>query len=62
MEQLERLDMAFESLKKQLIGRLHGVLRKQLFENTEKFPVPRKQPLVPKLSQTPLESVVAQTN
>ncbi|KAK4854295.1 hypothetical protein QYF36_021861 [Acer negundo] len=62
MEQLERLDLAFESLKKQLIGRLYGVLQKQLFENTEKFPVPRKQPVVPKLSQTSLYGVVAQTN
>ncbi|KAF4378338.1 hypothetical protein G4B88_025831 [Cannabis sativa] len=35
MEQLERLDLAFESLKKQLFGRLHGVLRRQLFENAE---------------------------
>lgn len=31
MEQLERLDMAFESLKKELFGHLHAVLRKQLF-------------------------------
>lgn len=35
MEQLERLDLAFESLKKQLFGRLHGVLRKQLFETED---------------------------
>lgn len=39
MEQLERLDHSFESLKKQLFGRLHGVLRKQLFENAEQFQV-----------------------
>ncbi|KAK1437437.1 hypothetical protein QVD17_03228 [Tagetes erecta] len=32
MEQLERLDLAFESLKKELFGHLHDVLRKQLFE------------------------------
>ncbi|KAF5205521.1 Arogenate dehydrogenase 2 protein [Thalictrum thalictroides] len=31
LEQIERLDMAFESLKKQLFGQLHTVLRKQLF-------------------------------
>ncbi|OMO61685.1 Prephenate dehydrogenase [Corchorus olitorius] len=37
MEQLEKMDFAFESLKKQLFGRLHGVLRKQLFENVENF-------------------------
>lgn len=30
-EQLERLDMAFDSLKKQLVGRLHDILRRQLF-------------------------------
>ncbi|GMJ07538.1 hypothetical protein like AT5G34930 [Hibiscus trionum] len=39
MEQLERMDFAFESLKKQLFGRLHGVLRKELFENSEKLKV-----------------------
>ncbi|KAF2579799.1 hypothetical protein F2Q68_00001855 [Brassica cretica] len=31
MEQLERFGFAFESLKKQLFGRLHGLLHKQLF-------------------------------
>ena len=30
-EQFERLDMAFDSLKKQLVGRLHDILRRQLF-------------------------------
>eukprot|EP01018_Ginkgo_biloba_P012252 Gb_18938 [translate_table: standard] len=30
-EQLERLDMAFDSLKKQLVGRLHEIHRRQLF-------------------------------
>ncbi|XVF88284.1 hypothetical protein PTKIN_Ptkin19aG0037600 [Pterospermum kingtungense] len=39
MEQLERMDYAFESLKKQLFGRLHGILRKELFGNSEKFEV-----------------------
>ncbi|KAE8682903.1 Arogenate dehydrogenase 1 [Hibiscus syriacus] len=39
MEQLERMDFAFESLKKQLFGRLHGVLRKELFGNSEKLKV-----------------------
>ncbi|KAL0844861.1 hypothetical protein Bca101_018107 [Brassica carinata] len=33
MEQLERFGFAFESLKKQLFGRLHGLLHKQLFGN-----------------------------
>ncbi|KAE9609749.1 hypothetical protein Lal_00006518 [Lupinus albus] len=35
MEQLERLDQAIESLKKQLFGRLHRIYRKQVFENEE---------------------------
>ncbi|KAK4764326.1 hypothetical protein SAY87_013764 [Trapa incisa] len=33
MDQLERLDLAFESLKKQLLQRLHGVIRKQHFKD-----------------------------
>ncbi|KAK9076752.1 hypothetical protein SSX86_005086 [Deinandra increscens subsp. villosa] len=36
MEQLERLDLAFESLKKELFGHLHDVLRKQLFGTRER--------------------------
>ncbi|KAL8136066.1 arogenate dehydrogenase 2, chloroplastic-like isoform X2 [Apium graveolens] len=35
MEQLERLDLAFESLKTELFGHLHDVLRKQLFGKAE---------------------------
>ncbi|KAG8372681.1 hypothetical protein BUALT_Bualt12G0091900 [Buddleja alternifolia] len=35
MEQLERLDLAFEALKKELFGHLHEVLRKQLFGKAE---------------------------
>ncbi|KNA03712.1 hypothetical protein SOVF_206530 [Spinacia oleracea] len=35
MEQLERLDWAFELVKKQLFGHLHGLLRGQLFGCTE---------------------------
>ncbi|KAF2301422.1 hypothetical protein GH714_023986 [Hevea brasiliensis] len=31
MEQLERLDMAFEAIKKELFGKLHQVYRRQLF-------------------------------
>ncbi|CAK9232904.1 unnamed protein product [Sphagnum jensenii] len=31
-EELERLELAFDSIKKQLFGRLHDVLRQQLFE------------------------------
>ncbi|OMO73180.1 Prephenate dehydrogenase [Corchorus capsularis] len=36
MEQLERLDLAFESLKKQLFGRLHGFFQRQLVGNFER--------------------------
>lgn len=35
LEQLERLDVAFEAIKKDLFGRLHQVYRKQLFGNSE---------------------------
>nr|AYE54619.1 arogenate dehydrogenase beta [Macarthuria australis] len=35
MEQLERLDLAFELVKQQLFGHLHGLLRQQLFGCTE---------------------------
>lgn len=51
MEQLERLDLAFESLKKHLFGRLHGVLRKELFEDTEKLQTVWEKPAVGKASQ-----------
>ncbi|KAH0983188.1 hypothetical protein GBA52_010365 [Prunus armeniaca] len=34
MEQLKMLDMAFESLKKQLFRRLHGVIHNQIYEET----------------------------
>ncbi|KDP30222.1 hypothetical protein JCGZ_17004 [Jatropha curcas] len=51
MEQLERLDLAFESLKKQLFGQLHGVLRKQLFENSEKSQVLTVEALASELPQ-----------
>ncbi|KAG0470307.1 hypothetical protein HPP92_017007 [Vanilla planifolia] len=33
-ELLERLDLAFDSLKKELFGKLHDVVRKQLFESS----------------------------
>ncbi|CAL1377529.1 unnamed protein product [Linum trigynum] len=35
MEQLERLDMAFEAIRKELFGKLHQVYRKQLFGDLE---------------------------
>lgn len=43
--------MAFESLKKQLFGHLHDVLRKQLFENAEAFEEPKPKSVFPKLLQ-----------
>ncbi|KAK7388783.1 hypothetical protein VNO78_23610 [Psophocarpus tetragonolobus] len=33
LETLERLDFAFEDLRKQLMGQLHAVVREQLFDN-----------------------------
>lgn len=36
MEQLERLDLAFESLKKELFGHLQEVSRKQMFRTRER--------------------------
>ncbi|KAJ7976710.1 Arogenate dehydrogenase [Quillaja saponaria] len=51
MDQLERLDLAFESLKKQLFGRLHGIYRKQLFENAEKFEALPRRLLLPNVSE-----------
>lgn len=36
-ELLERLDVAFDSLKKELFGRLHDRLRKQLFESSQRL-------------------------
>ncbi|KAL3629672.1 Arogenate dehydrogenase 2, chloroplastic [Castilleja foliolosa] len=54
MEQLERLDLAFESLKKELFGHLHEVLRKQLFGKVEKGGL--RRPMLAKLPRngTPL--------
>ncbi|KAK6135498.1 hypothetical protein DH2020_030751 [Rehmannia glutinosa] len=47
MEQLERLDLAFEALKKELFGHLHDVLRKQLFGKSEEGAV--RRPVLGKL-------------
>ncbi|KAF3681072.1 Arogenate dehydrogenase 2, chloroplastic [Capsicum annuum] len=35
MEELERIDLAFEALKKELFGQLHEVLRRQLLGKVE---------------------------
>ncbi|KAL2338286.1 hypothetical protein Fmac_012732 [Flemingia macrophylla] len=37
MEQLERFELAFESVKKQLFDRLHDIYRKQVFKYEEKL-------------------------
>ena len=39
LEQLQKLDMAFESLKKDLFGHLHNVCRNQLFGGSVEKPV-----------------------
>ncbi|KAJ8755240.1 hypothetical protein K2173_019038 [Erythroxylum novogranatense] len=39
LEQLERLDMAFEAIKKELFSNLHKYYRKQLFGNTDEVEV-----------------------
>lgn len=49
MEQLERLDLAFESLKKQLFERLHSIHRKQLIENVDETQDLQEKALLPKL-------------
>ncbi|KAL3623967.1 Arogenate dehydrogenase 2, chloroplastic [Castilleja foliolosa] len=49
MEQLERLDLAFESLKKELFGHLHEILRNQLFGKIEEGGLRR-----PKLAKLPV--------
>ena len=51
MEQLERLDLAFESLKKQVFGRLHGIYRKQLFENEAQVRALPERSMLPEKSE-----------
>ncbi|KAL5547731.1 hypothetical protein UlMin_002962 [Ulmus minor] len=51
LEMLERLDLAFEALKKLLFGRLHDVARKQLFGNAERLQVSREDYALPKQGQ-----------
>ncbi|KAL0340472.1 UNVERIFIED_CONTAM: Arogenate dehydrogenase 2, chloroplastic [Sesamum radiatum] len=69
MEQLERLDLAFEALKKELFGHLHEILRKQLFGKAEEEGL--RGPLLAKLPKngapflppgTPLENVGDESN
>ncbi|XP_031130864.1 arogenate dehydrogenase 2, chloroplastic-like [Ipomoea triloba] len=64
MEQLERLDLAFESLKKELFGHLHDKLRKQLFGKVEEeagerpmlSKLPKNGYALPPPSSDPLET------
>ncbi|KAL2479569.1 Arogenate dehydrogenase 2 [Abeliophyllum distichum] len=60
MEQIERLDLAFEALKKELFGHLHEVLRKQLFGKSE---VGLRRPVLSKLPKngTPLLPAQSET-
>ncbi|KAH6819168.1 prephenate dehydrogenase family protein [Perilla frutescens var. frutescens] len=67
MEQLERLDLAFEALKKELFGHLHEALRKQLFGKSEEGI--HRRPMLAKLPKngTPLlppqsEAVINKNN
>ena len=49
-EELERLEHAFDSVKKQLFDRLHGILREQLFHDgppMSAVSVPTAAPSVP---------------
>ncbi|CAK9141827.1 unnamed protein product [Ilex paraguariensis] len=68
MEQLERLDLAFESLKKELFGHLHDVCRKQLFGKAEGMDVLEDQRVLSKLPQNgaalpaPSDTVRAENN
>lgn len=59
MEQLERLDMAFESLKKELFGHLHDVLRKQLFGKAEEAGLQR--PMLAKLPKNKTPGLPSQS-
>lgn len=54
MEQLERLDLAFEALKKELFGHLHDILRKQLFGKSEEGAPRRVLQKLPKSKTTPI--------
>ncbi|KAJ4893367.1 hypothetical protein Rs2_20161 [Raphanus sativus] len=56
LEHLERLDMAFDSIKKDLFGRLHQLYRKQMFGGAEVHSVKKKieQRLLNSAETTPL--------
>lgn len=66
MEELERLDLAFEALKKELFGHLHEVLRRQLFGKAEEAGHRRVLNKLPKngyaLPAPPSDAVKSQNN
>lgn len=67
MEQLERLDMAFESIKKEIFGYMHRLYRKQLFEGERKLGNSEKKKVEQKLlsdgsAQDPPSSKTVTTN
>ena len=51
MEQLQRFDLAFESLKKRLFDRLHGIYRKQVFQNEENSRDFPERSMLPEISE-----------
>lgn len=57
LEMLERLDFAFDSLKRQLFGYLHDAVRKQLFGNAEKVRTLHEDNKVPNPSHNGAASV-----
>ncbi|CAM8963348.1 unnamed protein product [Rhodiola kirilowii] len=56
MEQLERLDLGFEALRKQLFGHVHGILRKQLFGTNDNGPVEKMVQLLPENATVSVDS------
>ena len=45
-EELQRLELAFESVKKQLFGRLHDIARAQLFQQAPSAPATSQERLM----------------
>ena len=54
-EELERLEHAFDSVKKQLFRRLHDVARAQLFQQALAAPLPKRLMLGAGSDMTPEE-------
>ncbi|GAU11923.1 hypothetical protein TSUD_195470 [Trifolium subterraneum] len=51
MEQLQRFDLAFETLKKQLFDVLHDIYRKQVFQNEENVRDFPERSMLPEISE-----------